>query len=86
MLCSQALQVWKHWTRDGLGRDYRNKRTIGLNISAKNTSKMHLFETVAMETEKTTLYTLRKIELFFILWIISDVESVNIFKLNSFSV
>ena len=35
---------------------------------------------------KTTLHTLRKIELFFILWIIADVESVNILKLNSFSV
>ena len=71
--------------RDGLGRDYRNKRAIGLHISAKNPSKMHLFETVAMETKKT-LYTLPKIDLFFILWIISDVESVNILKLNSFSV
>ena len=52
--------------RDGLGKDYGNKRTIGLRISAKNPSEMHLFETVAMETEKT-LHTLRKIELFFIL-------------------
>ena len=43
--------------RDGLGRDYRNKRTIGLHISAKNPSKMHLFETVAMETENNFVYT-----------------------------
>ena len=38
--------------RDGLGKDYGNKRTIGLRISAKKPSEMHLFETVAMETEK----------------------------------
>ena len=43
--------------RDSLGRDYRSKRTIGLHISAKNPSKMHLFETVAMETENNFVYT-----------------------------
>ena len=72
--------------RDDLGRDYRNKRTIGLHISAKNPSKMHLFETVAMETEKQLCIHYERLNFFFILWIISDVESVNILKLNSFSV
>ena len=43
--------------QDALGRDYRNKRTIGPHISAKNPFKMHLFETVAMETENNFVYT-----------------------------
>lgn len=43
--------------RDGLGKDYGKKRTIGLHISAKNPSEMHLFETVAMETENNFAYT-----------------------------
>ena len=52
-----GLSSLERTNRDGLGRDYRNKRTIGLHISAKNPSKMHLFETVAMETENNFVYT-----------------------------
>ena len=81
-----GLPSLERMNRDGLGRDYRNKRTIGLHISAKNPSKMHLFETVAMETEKQLCIHYERLNFFFILWIISDVESVNILKLNSFSV
>ena len=46
---------------------------------------MHLFETVAMETENNFVYTTKDWTFFYILWIISDVESVNILKLNSSS-
>ena len=52
-----GLQSLETLNRDSLGRDYRNKRTIGLHISAKKPSKIYLFETVAMETENNFVYT-----------------------------
>ena len=39
-----------------------------------------------METEKQLCIHYERLNFFFTLWIISDVESVNILKLNSFSV
>ena len=52
-----GLQSLETLNRDSLERDYRNKGTIGLHISAKKPSKMHLFETIAMETENNFVYT-----------------------------
>ena len=52
-----GLQTLETLYRDSFERDYRNKGTIGLHISAKNPSKMHLFKTVAMETENNFAYT-----------------------------
>ena len=47
------FKLWKY-TQISLGRDYRNKRIIGLKKDSQETLKVHLFETVAMETDQQT--------------------------------
>lgn len=57
------LKLWKY-TQINLGKDCRNKRIIGLKKDPPETLKVHLFETVAMETDQKLVHVI-KIELFY---------------------
>ena len=64
VLCSQALQVWKHWTGIFLeGTKGTNEPSDFISVQ-KTPPKCICLKRLPWK-RKTTLYTLRKIELFF---------------------